>query len=368
MAIISGGNGIRIQEIAKPIIINGDMAISQRSTSVSSITGSGYNTVDRWKTTIYATGTWTQTQESLSTSDLNTTGFSKALKMDCTNEEGTLESDDAIHLQTRLEAQDCQIFKYGTASAEKLTLSFWVKATKTGTNIVEAYQFDDDRICCQSYTVSSSNTWEQKVLNFPADTTGVIDDNNGAGISFSFYMSAGTDYTSGTLATTWASRTDANRAVGQVNNADSTSNNFHITGVQLEIGEFSSSTLPPFQHESYGDNLLRCQRYLAMNGNNAPITGSCNGSAQFNSASLWLPVSMRATPDVSNLSSIHCWFDDGTAFGDTSVSVANIKHIADTNSVYFNINGLSGMTDNKMCSGYLGTGSDATKVQWSAEL
>ena len=164
MAIISGGNGIRIQEIAKPIIINGDMAISQRSTSVSSITGSGYNTVDRWKTTIYATGTWTQTQESLSTSDLNTTGFSKALKMDCTNEEGTLESDDAIHLQTRLEAQDCQIFKYGTASAEKLTLSFWVKATKTGTNIVEAYQFDDDRICCQSYTVSSSNTWEQKVL------------------------------------------------------------------------------------------------------------------------------------------------------------------------------------------------------------
>ena len=368
MAIISGGNGVRTQGTAKPIIINGSMDVSQRSTSAASLTGQAYNTVDRWKTNIYSAGTWTQTQESLSTANLNTTGHTRALKMDCTTADGSLASDDAIHLQTRLEAQDCQLFKYGTASAEKLTLSFWVKATKTGTNIVEAYQFDDDRICCLSYTVSSSDTWEKKILNFPADATGVIDNNTGPGLSFNFYMAAGTDYTSGTLATTWASRTDANRAVGQVNHADSTSNNFHLTGVQLEIGEFDSTTLPSFQHEDYADNLQRCQRYLSINGNTTAITGSCNGATQFNSATLYIPTPMRATPEVSNLSTCHCWFDDGTAFGDTSVSVADIKHIQGSNSIYFNINSLSGMTDNKMASGYVGTGGDSTKIQWDAEL
>ena len=250
---------------AQSLIINGSMQAAQRGTSTSSITSSDYYTCDRWKTTIYTAGTWTQTQETLSTADLNTTGQKNSLKMDCTTADASPAAGDALHLQTRLEAQDCQLFKYGTASAEKLTLSFWVKATKTGTNIVEAYQFDDDRICCLSYTVSSTDTWEQKILNFPVDAPGVIDDNTGPGISFGFYMAAGSDYTSGTLQTTWAARTDANRAVGQVNNADSTSNNFEITGVQLEIGEFTTAgALPPFQHDTYAANIKRCERYYQL--------------------------------------------------------------------------------------------------------
>ena len=301
---------------AEPLIINGSMNVSQRSTSVASITGSGYNTVDRWKTTIYTCGTWTQTQESLSSADFNTTGHKKSLKMDNTTADASPAAGDAIHLQTRLEAQDCQLFKYGTASAEKLTLSFWVKATKTGTNIVEAYQFDDDRICCKSYTVDTTNTWEKKVLNFPADTTGVIDDNTGAGISFNFYMAAGTDYTSGTLQTTWAARTDANRAVGQVNNADNTSNNFEITGVQLEVGEYTSSTLPSFQHETYADNLLRCQRYLvrwdadASYSTFAIMAATTTAEAQ---TGIQLPVQMRSSsPTLTSSGSFELYGENGS--------------------------------------------------------
>ena len=47
-------------------------------------------------------------------------------------------------------------------------------------------------------------------------------------------------YTSGTLNTSWNSITDANIAVGQVNLADSTSNEWYVTGVQLEVGTTAS--------------------------------------------------------------------------------------------------------------------------------
>jgi hypothetical protein len=112
----------------------------------------------------------------------------------------------------------------------------------------------------------------------------------------------GTNYTSGTLATTWAAFDNANQAVGQVNGADSDSNNFEITGVQLEVGEYTSSTIPPFRHESYGDNLQRCQRYYNIFGNaaNKPI-----GMAAFYSTTaayvgpLTYPVEMRASPTIT---------------------------------------------------------------------
>jgi hypothetical protein len=71
------------------------------------------------------------------------------------------------------------------------------------------------------------------------------------------YLGAGTNYTSGTLATSWSSNTDANRAVGQVNLADSTANEWYITGVQLEAG----TTASDFEFLPYDVNLRRCLRY-----------------------------------------------------------------------------------------------------------
>ena len=94
----------------------------------------------------------------------------------------------------------------------------------------------------------------------------VIANDNTTGIQMSFGIAMGSSYTSGTLATTWAADASANAFVGQVNNADSTSNNWEITGVQLEIGEYSSSSIPNFEHESFGDNLARCQRYFQVIG------------------------------------------------------------------------------------------------------
>tara|TARA_Y100001937_G_scaffold116150_1_gene167755 strand:- start:208 stop:1350 length:1143 start_codon:yes stop_codon:yes gene_type:complete len=268
--LVPNDNTIR-RPNAQPLIMNGDMQVAQRSTSVSGVGDgdTGYHTLDRWR---FSEGGDNSTVFTMSqNTDVPTgQGFANSLKMDVTTADGSPGSSDAMFLQQRFEGQDLQLLKKGTSSAEKITVSFWVKSTKTGTYILEVQDSDNTRNCSQSYTVSSADTWEKKVVVFPADTTGALDDNNENSFEVNWWLLAGTDFTSGTLATSFASRTNANRAVGQVNVGDSTSNNFYMTGCQMEIGEFSSTTLPPFQHETFEENLFRCFRYYYYL---APATG-----------------------------------------------------------------------------------------------
>lgn len=254
-------SGIPARPNAQALIINGDMGVAQRGTSTASVTTASYPACDRWNFAISSGGTWTVSQD---TDVPSGEGFLTSTKYDCTTAQGTLGSAAYIQHRQSIEGQNLQVLKKGTSNAEKVTISFWVKATKTGTNILELYDNTNNRQCSKAYTISSSDTWEKKVVNFPGDTSGALANNNSGALNVQFYLGAGSDLSSGTLQTTWAGYVNVNRAVGQVNHADSTSNNFYITGVQMEVGEFTSSTIPPFQHEEYGDNLHRCERYFQV--------------------------------------------------------------------------------------------------------
>jgi len=255
---LGGVGGVNFRNL----LINGDMSLAQRAASKASISsGNTTHTCDQWKTYINSAGTWTQTQESLTSGEAYENGFIKSLKMDCTTANGSLSAGSFLIVAQSIEAQFCQTIRKGSPGAKQLTASFWVKSTKTGTNIVQFVGLDNTvRIVAKSYTINASNTWEKKTLTIPADTdtNGKIANDNGEGLRMLFWVAAGSNYTSGTLATTWGTNTDANRAVGQINNADSTSNNFEITGVQLETGPSASDFefLPPDVH------LERCQRYF----------------------------------------------------------------------------------------------------------
>jgi hypothetical protein len=246
------------------LVINGDMQIAQRSTSVASITSNGYYTLDRYQLQIDSLGTWTMSQ---STDVPSGYGFSKSLKLDCTAADATPSASDYFVLVQKFEGQNLQYLKKGTANAVSLTLSFWVKSTKTGTFIIESLDNDNSRSISKSYTVNTTNTWEFKTITFAGDTTGAFDNDNGTSLIFYFWLGAGTDYTSGTLATSWGSITTANKAVGQVNIADSTSNDFLITGVQLEAGTSATD----FEFLPIDVSLGRCQRYAEI------ITGTPAG-------------------------------------------------------------------------------------------
>jgi hypothetical protein len=236
------------------LTINGDMRIAQRGTSSTGITTSGYYTVDRFHHGISNIGTWSISQD---TDVPSGQGFSNSLKLDCTTADAGPASGNLI-LRQKIEGQMLQHLKKGTSNAEKVTVSFWVKSAKTGTYILELDDRDNTRHICQSYTIDTANTWEKKTLTFDGDTTGAFDNDNGSSFWVSFWLGAGTNFTSGTLATSWASRTETNRAVGQVNLADSTSNYINITGVQLEVGE----TATDFEHIPFDVELQRCQRYF----------------------------------------------------------------------------------------------------------
>ena len=118
------------------IIINGDMSLAQRGTSQASITSTGYYTLDRWETELTTLGTWTQSQ---STDVPSGQGFAKSLKMDCTTADASPASGDRLYVRTLFEGQNLQYLKKGTANAESLTLSFWVKSNKTGTYATYLY-------------------------------------------------------------------------------------------------------------------------------------------------------------------------------------------------------------------------------------
>ena len=239
----------------RSVIINGEFQIAQRSTSTASITGAGYHTCDRWYTTLATAGTWTQSQD---TDVPAGTAFKTSLKMDCTTADGSLAAGDRLMLSYRLEGQDVQRFGKGTTSPKKFALSFWVKSPKTGTHIVELFDHDNSRHICKAYTISTINTWEQKKLIIDNETSNAFGNDNGKSLEIQFYLAAGSTYTSGTLATSWAANNNANRAVGQVNVADNTANNFYLCGVKLETGEVCTD----FEHRSFGQELALCQRYF----------------------------------------------------------------------------------------------------------
>jgi len=261
---ITGTNNVQ-RPNAKPLIINGDMAVAQRATAATTITHAAYNTIDRWSQNFTAS-TMVFTAER-STTVPSGQGFGYSWKIDCTTAEASLAATSRLMLYTRLEGQDCQLLKFGTASAETITLSFWVRSNKTGTYQVNLWNSTLSGYISSTYAISSGDTWEKKVLTFVGDQNTALANTNASALQPEFVLVGGGNYTGGTMVpnttTTWPSYVTDTRAANQgVNLADSTSNDFYITGVQMEVGEYTSSTLPPFQHESYGNNLARCQRYF----------------------------------------------------------------------------------------------------------
>ena len=341
------------------IIINGDMSIAQRGTSEASVGNSfTYFTVDRFK--LGGSGSsgarFTMSQDT----DVPTgQGFATSLKMDVTTADGSLGAGDSLQIVQRIEGQNLQYLKKGTSNAESVTLSFWVKSNKTGTYIAELRDTDNGRTISKAYTIDSASTWEKKTLTFEGDTTGAFNNDNGESLRLIHWLYAGTDYTSGTLQTSWGTLTATDRAVGQVNLADSTANDFYITGIQLEAG----TTASEFEFLPVDVNLRRCYRYFEKESTNSNGI-ICVSQAYSTSASLGYKqykVIKRTAPSITLTGTLISLKSDTTSGGGTvafaDVSVDNFR---------VNISSATGLVAGNASVVYASAG--AVVITYDAEL
>jgi len=319
----ANANYSTLRKNAQPIIINGDCVISQRGTAIADESTSGIYRVDRMNVGLSSIGEFRLSQESISSGDAYANGFTKAFRIDCAVADASPAASDIGNMTYKMEGNTVQAFKKGTANAEKSTLAFWVKCSKTGTAQVNLIDTDNSRMVSGTYTISSANTWEKKIINFPADTTGALDNDNNKSLELEWALDAGSDFTSGSVQTSWGSSNNANRSVNDFALQDNTANDWAITGIQLEVGEFSSTTLPSFQFEDFAENLERCRRYCYQITSDSStdrdlfaLTGT--GSAGF--APFVFPVEMRASPSQSDSGD-----SDFSLYGNNSGSPSSLR-------------------------------------------
>jgi hypothetical protein len=307
-------------------IINGGMVIAQRGTSASPTSG-GYFTVDRWRfgqaSSYAASLTPTISQSSVAPS-----GFANSFLY--TNGTGAAPtSPQLIAFDQYIEGLNCADLEFGSASAATVTVSFWVRASVTGTYAVSLANSDINRSYVATYTINAANTWEQKSVTIAGDTSGTWLKTNGIGIAVRFAVGGG----SGVQTTAGAWQAGNFFTTSACTNLTATSGaTFYITGVQLERG----STATSFDFRPYGTELALCQRYYWKTYNQSAVPGSASSSATYRARSysgsyaaavVQFPVLMRAVPSCtlynSNTGATNSWRDvDNNA--DRSASLSTI--------------------------------------------
>jgi hypothetical protein len=235
-------------------IINGAMVIDQRNAGASVTPASFSYTLDRWGAVQTTASKFSVQQNAASVTP--PAGFTNYLGVTSLSAY-SVGAGDTFNIYQSVEGFNCADFAWGTASAQSITLSFWVRSSLTGTfggaikdgSSSKAYPF--------TYTISSANTWEYETITIVGPTSGQFSytsTTNGIGLQVMFGLGAGATF-SGT-AGAWNS-TNSYTATGATSVVGTNGATFYITGVQLERGSTASS----FEYRSYGAELALCQRY-----------------------------------------------------------------------------------------------------------
>jgi hypothetical protein len=248
----------------------------------------GYFTLDRWQINVGSTaGRFTMAQVADGPA-----GFANSMKFSTTTADTSIAAGEVLMLRQLLEGQDLQQLKKGTASAEQVTVSFWVKGDASATYVCELEDHDNSRVIGQSFAVTTS--WNRIELTFAADTSDPLNDDNALSFAVNFWLHAGSTYAGGTFSSnTWADTVQANRAAGISSIFDADSRTLFLTGVQMEIG----ATATEFESRTFGDELALCQRYFQYFPHLYVLGYNGGGTSIY--AELILPCQMRASPTSS---------------------------------------------------------------------
>jgi hypothetical protein len=331
-------------------IINGAMVINQRGFSGSN--SNNTYTLDRW-----VMGTDLDGKFTLSQSSTAPAGFNNSLLV-TSSSAYSVPSGGFYRVSQYIEGYNIADLGWGTANAKTVTLSFWVRSSLTGTFGGALYNSGGSRSYPFTYTISSADTWEQKSIKIPGDTSGTWLTTNGFGVAVNFSMGMGSNYLG--PAGSWASALYVS-ATGSTNIVSTNGATWYVTGVQLEAGSTASS----FEYRNYGQELALCQRYYYLAAS-APSYIAAGGyfTAGFVIGILNFPTTMRATPTLSATSGTNYYTVYRQGVGDPFDSLAinsagvNASGIENTSTV----SGTAGDV------GFLYVDNTAVRVAFQAEL
>ena len=234
-------------------IINGDMRIDQRNNGAAYIiTGDSEYGLDRFQARTYGgSGRFSMQQVSEAPA-----GFTNSLKVTVTTTDTSGTAGYSI--EQRIEGLNITDFNFGSVNAKTYTVSFWVKASIAGTYTLGNRTNNATASCVNTYTINSANTWEKKIITFPANTDYTTSTGTNIGILCDFGFGAQTSKSTSTLGVWQAGNYVFNS--GQVDLMQTSGATWQVTGVQLEAG----SVATPFEHRQYGQELALCQRYYEI--------------------------------------------------------------------------------------------------------
>jgi hypothetical protein len=271
-------------------LINGDMGIAQRGTSFPSISNSAsafpadrFRVFNQDTTSVYSAAQLTDAPA----------GFVNSVRVQVATVNATPNGESFI--EQIIEANNCEGLAYGSASAQPITLSFWVKTSIAGVYNVWMFSQSANKSIGSSFTVTSANTWQFVSLTFVGDTAAALATGNGQGIYVRWYLDVAAG-SIGALNSTWSSNNGPRMVSGSVRITATLNATYQITGAQFEVG----STATSFDYRPYGTELQLCQRYYQVfypAGQELIYNEANTASAKF--WQLYLPVPMRATPTAT---------------------------------------------------------------------
>jgi hypothetical protein len=304
--VLSGTNGVTFPDsslqaaaaspyVLKNRIINGDMRIDQRNAGASVTPANADYTLDRYQSLATQTSKYSIQRNAGAVTP--PVGFSYYLGVTSLSAYSVTSSDN-FGIQQLIEGFNFADFAWGTANAQTATLSFWVRSSLTGTFGGALANESNTRSYPFTYTISAANTWEQKSVTIPGDTTGTwVGATVNVGVKVIFGL--GTGATLSGTAGAWAG-SNFRSATGATSVVGTSGATFYITGVQLE----QNTTATPFERRLYGQELANCQRYFLQTGGASAyqaIFGAFGTTLSTTLATLYfpLPVSMRTSPTLA---------------------------------------------------------------------
>jgi hypothetical protein len=340
----------------KNIVINGDFNIWQRGTSFATIADGTY-TADRW---VYGkVGSMVHTVSR--STDVPTVAeagrlFNYSLLIDCTTVDASIASGDVCGIEHKIEG-----YNFLPLAQKIITLSFWVKATKTGiycASFRNNRSGTPDRSYIGEYTINSSNTWEYKTITIAASpSAGTWNYTDSNGLSLTFVLAAGSTFQ--TTANAWQTGNFFATA-NQVNATDSDSNDFRIAGVQLEKGSFAT----PFEQRTTQEELDLCLRYFERIGGdvgNAALSIGFAATTTVGYGIIPFKKQKRTTPTVTVSGQTHFRFNTASANNNSTAVAAQLLSIFSLSLQVTVASGLttsdSGLIDTQS-SGYIDVNSE----------